>query len=225
VPDSRDFRLSYETSDKLKKLLLADILDKLRNAGLLDKASAQTGIDTLVDQLVGTHDLPGVLRDSQLMDLIEFSRPMHAEMAALLDAARRGVSTKGNVLYTTTFPCHDCARHVVAAGIKRLVYVHPYPKSHAAELYPDSLSIDAPVGLTSQIRCEPFIGIAPRRYIDLFTMVTRKQDDGTVVSWERANAPPRFAPDDPAYLQREYEELKSLRSKTDAKGVEFIGDE
>jgi cytidine deaminase len=223
VPDSRDFRLGYETSDKLKKLLLADILVRLRNDRLLDETRIRSGIDPLIDQLLGTHEVPGALRDSQLMDLIEFARPMHAEMAALLDAARRGVSLKGHVLYTTTFPCHDCARHVVAAGIRRLVYVHPYPKSHAGELYPDSLSIDAPVGLTSQIRCEPFIGVAPRRYMDLFTMVTRKQDDGRVVSWERTNALPRFSPDDPAYLQRENEELESLKSKSEANGVEFIG--
>jgi hypothetical protein len=45
----------------------------------------------------------------------------------------------------------------VAAGIRRVVYIYPYPKSHATELYPDSLSIDMVVGSASQIRCEPFI--------------------------------------------------------------------
>jgi deoxycytidylate deaminase len=222
APDSRDFRLGYETSDKLKRLLLADILDKLRQAELLDASKIEEGIDKLVEVLIGTKETPGALRDSQLMDLIEFARPMHAEMAAMLDAARRGVSIKDGVLYTTTFPCHDCARHVVAAGIKRLVYIHPYPKSHAAELYPDSLSIDVAVGSTSQVRCEPFIGIAPRRYIDLFTMVPRKRDDGAIVTWERTSAVPKFVLDDPAYIQRENEELTSLWSKADASKIEFV---
>jgi deoxycytidylate deaminase len=222
VPDSRDFRLGYETSDRLKRLLLADILDRLQKADVLDKRKVGLSIDKLVGELIGTSDDPGVVRDSQLMDLIEFARPMHAEMAALLDSARRGVSIRGSVLYTTTFPCHDCARHVVAAGIKRIVYIHPYPKSHAAELYPDSLSIDAAAVLSSQIRCEPFIGIAPRRYIDLFTMMPRKREDGGVIVWERVNALPRFFADDPAYLQRENEELQSLWSKAEVKKVEFV---
>ncbi|MDN3612645.1 hypothetical protein QWZ16_23945 [Vibrio ostreicida] len=26
------------------------------------------------------------------------------------------------------FPCHNCAKHIVASGIKRVVYVEPYPK-------------------------------------------------------------------------------------------------
>ena len=222
TPDSRDFRLGYETSDRLKRLLLADILDRLKNARLLDNVTTGDGIDALVEALVGTKEMPGVLRESQLMDLIEFARPMHAEMAAMLDAARRGVSIKGSVLHTTTFPCHDCARHVVAAGIRRVVYIHPYPKSHAAELYPDSLSIDTAVGSASQIRCEPFIGIAPRRYIDLFTMEQRKRDDGSVVMWERTSALPRFFPDHPGYLEREKQEVNSLSSKAEEKKVEFI---
>ena len=222
TPDSRDFRLEYETSDKLKRLLLADILQKLRQAELLNPSKIVDGIDKLLDVLIGTKENPGALRDSQLMDLIEFARPMHAEMAAMLDAARRGVSIKDGVLYTTTFPCHDCARHVVAAGIKRVVYIHPYPKSHAAELYPDSLSIDVAEGSSSQVRCEPFIGIAPRRYLDLFTMVTRKGDDGTIVTWERTNALPRLTLDDPAYIERENQELNSLWSKADARKVELL---
>jgi cytidine deaminase len=47
-----------------------------------------------------------VFREAKLpiMDLIEFQRPVHAEVAALLDAGRRGVPTQGATLYTTTYP-------------------------------------------------------------------------------------------------------------------------
>ena len=69
------------------------------------------------------------------MDLIEFSRTVHAEMAAIVDAARRGVSVQDCNLYTTTFPCHECAKHIVAAGIRRVVYIEPYPKSQALSLH------------------------------------------------------------------------------------------
>lgn len=48
--------------------------------------------------------LPGV------NDLIEYSRSIHAEMNAVLNAAQGGESTKGCILLCTTFPCHNCAR-------------------------------------------------------------------------------------------------------------------
>ena len=66
------------------------------------------------------------LRDSQLMAIIEYFRSVHAEMAALVTASRLGTTVKGATLYCTTFPCHECAKHIVAAGIERVVYVEPY---------------------------------------------------------------------------------------------------
>jgi deoxycytidylate deaminase len=44
-------------------------------------------------------------------------------MSALLDADRRGVAVQGATLHTTTFPCHNCARHIVGAGIDRVVFI------------------------------------------------------------------------------------------------------
>jgi deoxycytidylate deaminase len=79
------------------------------------------------------------------MNVIEFGRAVHAEMAALMDSARRGVPVKNATLYCTTFPCHLCARHIVAAGIRRVVYIEPYPKSLAAQLYPDSIAVESAV--------------------------------------------------------------------------------
>src|SRR5205823_8721516 len=70
---------------------------------------------------------------SQIRNLIEFGRAVHAEMAALIDAARRGVSVAGCTMYVTTFPCHLCARHIVAAGIKRLVYIEQIGRASCRE--------------------------------------------------------------------------------------------
>ncbi len=63
--------------------------------------------------------------DAQIMDIIEFGRMIHAEMSALTDAARLGRSTKDATLYCTTYPCHLCAKHIVAAGIMRVVFLLP----------------------------------------------------------------------------------------------------
>jgi deoxycytidylate deaminase len=57
------------------------------------------------------------LRDGRLYDLTEFGRAVHAEMEALLCCARSGVSPRFGSLFTTTFPCHNCAKHIIAAGI------------------------------------------------------------------------------------------------------------
>jgi len=53
------------------------------------------------------------VRKSRIKGLIEFSRAVHAEMAAIVSAARDGVGqVRGATLFTTTFPCHNCARHI-----------------------------------------------------------------------------------------------------------------
>lgn len=45
----------------------------------------------------------------------------HAERNALYFAAERGVVLKGCVLYATMFPCADCARGIIRAGLVRVV--------------------------------------------------------------------------------------------------------
>jgi cytidine deaminase len=146
-----------------------------------------------------------VFDDTRLASLIEFGRAVHAEMAALTDAALRGVGVQGCTLYTTTFPCHLCARHVVAAGIERLVYIHPYPKSLAAQLFEDSIAVDQAHPPGHVLRFEPFVGIAPERFVDLFTAGKRKEG-GRAVQFVRLEATPKFI-DRPfahrAYLLRE----------------------
>jgi deoxycytidylate deaminase len=113
----------------------------------------------------------------RLLNLIEFGGTVHAEMAAITDAARRGVSILGSSMYVTTFPCHECARNIVAAGIARVVYVEPYGKSLAPKLYGDTIEFcstptEEPVG--TRPRFVPFNGIAPSRFDVYFSTETRK---------------------------------------------------
>ena len=80
------------------------------------------------------------IRKVGLGGILEFTRAIHAEMDALTTAARRGISVKGASMFVTTFPCHYCARHVVAAGIDQVQYIEPYPKSRALSLHGDSIT-------------------------------------------------------------------------------------
>lgn len=128
------------------------------------------------------------LRHTGLGGLTEYGRSVHAEMEALDTCARNGIPTKGCTMYVTTYPCHNCAKHIIDMGIEKVYYIEPYPKSKAAQLHDDAITSDPTV--TSKVRFLPFTGIGPRRFMELFAMVhpplydkKRKNSDGHVVKW------------------------------------------
>jgi dCMP deaminase len=53
-------------------------------------------------------------------------RTIHAETNAIIQAALHGVSTKGSTCYVTHFPCINCTKALINAGITRLVYCNSY---------------------------------------------------------------------------------------------------
>jgi dCMP deaminase len=55
----------------------------------------------------------------------KYSWTEHAERNAIYNAARLGIPTEGCICYVNWFPCIDCARAVVQAGIIRLVGLEP----------------------------------------------------------------------------------------------------
>jgi deoxycytidylate deaminase len=96
--DDRDYAREYDSNDRRKKQLLTEILT-LSKAGKPKEILASTE-----------------MKQSQFMDALEYGRIIHAEMSALCDAARMGRAIQGAILFCTTFPCHMCAKHIVAAG-------------------------------------------------------------------------------------------------------------
>lgn len=64
----------------------------------------------------------------------ELCRGIHAEQNAIIQAAIWGVSIKGATLYCTTQPCILCAKMLINAGIKRIVYEGEYPDELAKSL-------------------------------------------------------------------------------------------
>jgi deoxycytidylate deaminase len=137
------------------------------------------------------------LAGSRIRDLTEFGRVVHAEMEAILSCARVRVPVKGGDLFSTTFPCHNCAKHIVAAGIRRVVFIEPYPKSKALEFHDDSIvlagaeaSIEPACATSARVRFEPFVGVGPRRFVDLFSTrlgsgypLKRKDQHGRRLPW------------------------------------------
>lgn len=57
----------------------------------------------------------------------ELCRALHAEQNAIIQAAKIGVSTEGATIYITLQPCVICAKMLINAGIKRIVFKGEYP--------------------------------------------------------------------------------------------------
>jgi len=56
---------------------------------------------------------------------------IHAEMNAIIWAARKGISIEGATIYVTLEPCSECSKNVIASGIKRIVYNKAYEHTHS----------------------------------------------------------------------------------------------
>lgn len=54
---------------------------------------------------------------------------IHAELNAILYAARKGTSIEGATMYVTLSPCPDCAKAIAQSGISRLAYCETYDKA------------------------------------------------------------------------------------------------
>ena len=106
-------------------------------------------------------------------------------------------------MYCTTFPCHICAKHIITSGLKKVFYIEPYPKSKAEELFSDFIAVDKQE-TNDLIDFNPFVGIAPRRFMDIFSWGERKKDDGSLLDWNQTEANPRFS-DDPTAIKIERE--------------------
>lgn len=209
--DSRDFQIGKSSSHEWRQMALEEVMDRLRGLGWLAKPGSLSDEEALAEAL-------DAMDNTVVMNSGEFVRTVHAEMAALLDAARRGVQIKGCTLYSTTFPCHNCAKHIVAAGINSVEYIQPFPKSQAAVLHEDAVLVDTDREESHRVAFQPFVGVAPRRYADLYGMRRRKDDTGSIRRWKWADALPRFQAD-LYYTYVENRCLADLRNKMKEAGI------
>lgn len=59
---------------------------------------------------------------------------LHAETNAIMKAAKSGQSTNRSILYVTLSPCVDCAKIIIQAGIKAVIYLEQYRCTKGIEL-------------------------------------------------------------------------------------------
>jgi deoxycytidylate deaminase len=166
-------------NDREKRTISELIVGQLAHDGLIADDKKEQAIASIIG-------------NTKVKDLIEFSRSIHAEMHAMLGAAHlSGARMKGGKLFCTTYPCHSCARHIIAAGIKEVYYIEPYRKSLATKLHDDAITEDESDAV--RVRILPYDGVAPTRYLKLFRVpASSRKAKGKMIQVDPREAAPRF---------------------------------
>lgn len=226
VFDAREYSLSRDSNDARKTELLNEVVEILQynsdngdliqsiinsdvfKDALIQALSVGNGVDKkdviykeiieiLKNSLQLSKEKEDLLEETQFMDALEYGRIVHAEMSAISDAARLGISIQGGKLYCTTFPCHMCSKHIVASGIAEVVFLEPYPKSLTSDLHSDSVKIEGAsrgkFASFPSVLFVPFHGITPNRYRDFFHRNKRKSK-GRFVEYVNNTPQLMFAP-------------------------------
>ncbi len=68
----------------------------------------------------------------------EICRGLHAEQNAIIQAARFGTDIDGATIYVNTQPCVVCAKMLINAGIREIVYQNPYPDELSQQMLEES---------------------------------------------------------------------------------------
>ena len=130
------------------------------------------------------------LKKTDIKNLIEYSRAIHAEMDAVLSVARGNKKgLVGSTMYCTTYPCHNCARHIVASGIEAVYYVEPYPKSLATELHPDSICNEEKDS-EKVVKFIQYDGVAPSNMLRLFEAREDRKKHGKAINRDPSKSQP-----------------------------------
>lgn len=168
-PDHRCYTLQNRncSNDAEKRILSEVVIDSLVQEKIIPVKKREAAIQTII-------------KNSRLKDLIEFSRAVHAEMHAILGASRvAGERILGGKIFVTTYPCHSCARHIIASGISEVYFIEPYRKSLALKLHSDAMT-ESVIETDEKVKLIQFDGVAPTRFLELFESGSRKSKAGVL---------------------------------------------
>ena len=193
IGNGRDYVRGYDSNQKEKEKIIKSIFSEIKNK-----------FDCIFNEENLTHkenmkNLLTILKNSPLKDITEYGRVVHAEMDAILACGRTNNSTVGSSIFVTTFPCHNCAKHILAAGIKEVFFIEPYPKSRALDLWDDSMELKLPNSSNDKLQFSPFVGVGPRSFLDLFSMAQSagskiiRKSNGEKISWDPKEATLRLS--------------------------------
>ncbi len=222
ISGGRDYTLKADSNKIEQARLINRIIEEFKKEFRLCSGTDEEAIEDVKNQIRNR------LKKTGIGALTEYGRVVHAEMEALSMCARNMISSKGTTMYVTTFPCHNCAKHIIAAGVEKVYYIEPYPKSKALEFYQGQITTvdtDTNTNTNKKVKFLPFSGVGPRRFIDLFSMDShrwqkrqRKNDEGETLKWDKSKANLRTPMPTMIYLEKEnsaysnfYEGTKTVR--------------
>jgi deoxycytidylate deaminase len=195
IGDNRDKVEQHDPNFHEIERSIGELIEVMKEAGFIQKEESS---EKLAEELIhGDHK--ELTAEARIRNLIEFGRVVHAEMHAISQAAMIGRSVKGATLYCTTYPCHICARHVIASGIDKVVYIEPYPKSLTASMYHREMISEGDAEdvsnacLEHKVVFRSFRGISPTLYQRVFTYRRRKDSYGAIAEWVPNTAKPLSA--------------------------------
>jgi len=131
--DAYFIKIAYDVSERStcrRRQVGAVLVDENKNIISTGYNGAARGVDHC--------DITGCLREQLNIpsgERHEICRAIHAEQNCIIQAANKGLKIKGSTLYSTTFPCFICAKMLVNAGVKRVVYVEGYPDELTGKLF------------------------------------------------------------------------------------------
>lgn len=95
---------------------------------------APAGMKTCRDRQECLRDRLGIASGTRM----EICYAVHAEQNAIIQAAKLGVSIDGATLYCTHQPCSLCAKMIINAGIKRVIFQEGYPDKFTLEIFEEA---------------------------------------------------------------------------------------
>ncbi len=191
----RDIDRQSEANREERIRIIYDLLSVLNTNQLLRE-------EVTPDTIINNPEQRKKFDKSLVGHITEYGRMVHAEMNAIADAARLGRAVDECTMYVTTFPCHNCAKHIIASGISRVVFVEPYPKSKAELLY--GYVLGEGDNREKQVAFQPFVGIAPNRFRDIFEKGERMNKDTLeVYEYYQNQCSPRVGEGEINYVENE----------------------
>lgn len=145
------------TNSNKKESMIQNIVSDLTSGGLITSTTIS--------------EIENILKRNGIKDLIEFGRSVHAEMNAIIIGSQQtGDRMRGGNLFCTTFPCHNCARHIIMSGIKKVYYIEPYPKSLCLDLHKDAITENEEE--SDKVQLLMYEGVAPKSFIKFYQLIS-----------------------------------------------------
>lgn len=103
---------------------------KVGAVAVKDRRILATGFNGAPSGIRHCEEIGGCIRKARGAksgEMLDICRAVHAEENVITQAAKYGVSLEGAELYVNVKPCMMCQKHIINAGVKRVVYAGDYP--------------------------------------------------------------------------------------------------